>query len=102
MRWKIKLFTNDELRQKFVDQIAPQAEYLGLQIPDPELKWNPDRGHYDFGEIDWDEFYRVIRGDGPCNRDRLRARIEAHNEGAWVREAAAAYAAKHENRKVQP
>ena len=98
MRWKIKLFTNDELRQKFVDQIAPQAEYLGLKIPDPDLKWNPARGHYDFGQIHWQEFYDVVRGNGPCNRDRLRARIEAHEQGAWLREAAAAYAAKHDKR----
>jgi ring-1,2-phenylacetyl-CoA epoxidase subunit PaaA len=95
MQWKIKLFSNDELRQKFVDQIAPQAEYLGLKIPDPQLKWNSERGHYDFGPIDWDEFYNVIRGNGPCNRERLQARVEAHERGAWVREAAAAYARKH-------
>ncbi|HZQ52097.1 MAG TPA: 1,2-phenylacetyl-CoA epoxidase subunit PaaA [Bryobacteraceae bacterium] len=95
MQWKIKLFSNDELRQKFVDQIAPQAEYLGLKIPDPQLRWNAERGHYDFGPIDWDEFYNVIRGNGPCNRERLQARIEAHERGAWVRDAAAAYAKKH-------
>ncbi len=100
MRWKIKLFSNDELRQKFIDQTVPQAEYLGLTIPDPDLKWNPERGHYDFGKIDWDEFYNVIQGNGPCNRDRLRARIEAHQEGAWVRDAAAAYAQKHSNKKA--
>jgi len=94
MRWKIKLFSNDELRRKFVDQIAPQAVYLGLEIPDPDLKWNAARGHYDFGKIDWDEFYSVVKGNGPCNRDRLRTRIEAHEKGAWVREAAAAYAEK--------
>jgi len=94
MAWKIKLFTNDELRQKFVDQTVPQAEYLGLQIPDPDLKWNAERGHYDIGPIHWDEFYNVIRGNGPCNRERLQARIEAHERGAWVREAAAAYATK--------
>ncbi len=94
MRWKIKLFSNDELRQKFVDQTAPQADYLGLTIPDPDLKWNAERGHYDFGKIDWDEFYRVIQGNGPCNRDRLQTRVEAHEQGAWVREAAAAYARK--------
>lgn len=92
MRWKIKLFSNDELRQKFVDQTVPQAEYLGLTVPDPDLKWNPERGHYEFGNIDWDEFYNVIQGNGPCNRDRLRTRVQAHEEGAWVREAAAAYA----------
>jgi ring-1,2-phenylacetyl-CoA epoxidase subunit PaaA len=95
MQWKIKLFSNDELRQKFIDQTVPQAEYLGLTIPDPELKWNPERGHYDFGKIDWEEFHSVIQGNGPCNRDRLRSRAEAHEAGAWVREAAAAYAARH-------
>lgn len=100
MRWKIKLFTNDELRQKFIDQTVPQAEYLGLTIPDPELKWNPERGHYDFGKIDWDEFYNVIQGNGPCNRDRLRTRIQAHEQGAWVREAAVAYARKHAKKKA--
>ncbi|MBV8569440.1 MAG: 1,2-phenylacetyl-CoA epoxidase subunit A [Acidobacteriaceae bacterium] len=94
MAWKIKLFSNDELRQKFVDQIAPQADFLGLKIPDPDLKWNPERGHYDFGPIDWNEFYSVIQGNGPCNRERLQARIDAHRQGAWVRDAAAAYAAK--------
>lgn len=100
MQWKIKLFSNDELRQKFIDQTVPQAEYLGLQIPDPDLKWNAERGHYDFGKIDWNEFYNVIQGNGPCNRDRLRARIQAHEEGAWVRDAAAAYAAKRAQRKA--
>ena len=100
MQWKIKLFSNDELRQKFVDQTVPQAEYLGLKIPDPDLKWNPERGHYDFGKIDWDEFYNVIQGNGPCNRDRLGTRVRAHEEGAWVREAAAAYAEKQAKRKA--
>ncbi len=100
MKWKIKLFTNDELRQKFIDQTVPQAEYLGLTIPDPDLKWNPARGHYDIGPIDWDEFYAVVAGKGPCNRDRLQTRIRAHEEGAWVREAAAAYARKHTSRKA--
>lgn len=100
MQWKVKLFSNDELRQKFIDQTAPQAEYLGLTIPDPQLKWNPQRGHYDYGPIDWDEFHRVIQGNGPCNRDRLRARQQAHESGAWVREAAAAYAAKRAARKA--
>ncbi len=100
LQWKIKLFSNDELRQKFIDQIAPQAEYLGLTIPDPELKWNPERGHYDFGAIDWDEFHNVIRGNGPCNRDRLRTRKEAHEAGAWVREGAAAYARKRAIREA--
>ena len=100
MQWKIKLFSNDELRQKFVDQTVPQAEYLGLKIPDPDLKWNPERGHYDFGKIDWEEFYSVIQGNGPCNRDRLETRIRAHEEGAWVRDAAAAYAEKEAKRTV--
>lgn len=100
MRWKIKLFSNDELRQKFIDQTVPQAEYLGLAIPDPDLKWNAERGHYDFGRIEWDEFYNVIQGNGPCNRDRLRARVEAHEQGAWVREAAAAHARKQAERKT--
>jgi ring-1,2-phenylacetyl-CoA epoxidase subunit PaaA len=96
-RWRIKLFTNDELRQRFVDQTAPQADYLGLKIPDPDLKWNPDRGSYDFGQIDWAEFYDVIKGNGPCNRERLQARIKAHEEGGWVRDAALAYAEKTRN-----
>jgi ring-1,2-phenylacetyl-CoA epoxidase subunit PaaA len=94
MRWKIKLYTNDELRQKFVDQTVPQADFLGLRIPDPELRWNAERDHYDFGTPDWSEFYDVVRGNGPCNRERLRARRTAHDDGAWVREAAAANAAK--------
>ncbi len=94
MQWGIKLFSNDELRQKFVDQTAPQADYLGLQIPDPELRWNGERGHYDFGPIDWDEFYNVIKGNGPCNRERMRVRRKAHDEGAWFREALAAHAQK--------
>ncbi len=96
MAWKIKRKTNDELRQQFVDVTVPQAEYLGLSIPDPDLKWNEERGHYDFGEIDWDEFWRVVKGDGPCNRERMKARRKAHEEGAWVREAAMAYAKKRE------
>lgn len=95
MRWRIKRFTNDELRQKFVDMTVPQAELLGLTIPDPDLKWNEERGHYDFGAIDWNEFHHVIRGNGPCNRERLEARRKAHEEGAWVRDAASAYAKKH-------
>jgi ring-1,2-phenylacetyl-CoA epoxidase subunit PaaA len=98
MQWKIKRNSNDELRQKFVDQSVPQAEYLGLTLPDPDLKWNEARGHYDFGEINWDEFYRVIGGNGPCNHERLSARIRAHEDGAWVREAALAYADKQRQR----
>ena len=100
MAWRIKRFTNDELRQRFVDMMVPQAEYLGLKIPDEELAWNEERGHYDFGEIDWDEFWRVVKGNGPCNRDRLQARVKAHEEGAWVREAAAAYAQKRAKREA--
>jgi len=94
MRWKIKLFTNDELREKFIDQTVPQAQQLGLRIPDPDLRWNEESGHYEIGAIDWDEFYRVIKGEGPCNRERLQARVDAWEEGAWVRDAAAAYAEK--------
>jgi ring-1,2-phenylacetyl-CoA epoxidase subunit PaaA len=94
VRWRIKLLTNDQLRQRFVDQTAPQADYLGLRIPDPALRWNPERSHYDFGQIDWQEFHAVIKGNGPCNRERIRARIQAHENGAWVREAALAYAGK--------
>jgi ring-1,2-phenylacetyl-CoA epoxidase subunit PaaA len=96
MAWGIKRFSNDELRQRFIDVSVQQAAVLGLDLPDPGLVWNADRGHYDFGEIDWSEFSRVLAGDGPCNRQRLARRVEAHAEGAWVREAAMAYAAKHE------
>ncbi|GJM11391.1 MAG: phenylacetic acid degradation protein [Lysobacteraceae bacterium] len=99
MAWKIKRFSNDELRQKFVDATVPQAEYLGLTVPDPDLKFNEETGHYEFGEIDWQEFYDVIQGNGPCNRQRLAARKSAHENGAWVREAAAAYAEKQRQRK---
>ncbi|MGI5338954.1 1,2-phenylacetyl-CoA epoxidase subunit PaaA [Streptomyces sp. CA-181903] len=95
MTWKIKRHSNDELRRRFVDICVPQAESLGLTLPDPELRWNEETGHYDFGPIDWDEFNEVLRGNGPCNEQRLARRREAHEEGAWVREAAAAYAAKH-------
>ena len=98
MQWKIKRFSNDDLRQKFVDQSVPQAEYLGLTLPDPDLKWNETSGHYDFGEIDWEEFFQVIAGNGPCNHERLSARIKAHEDGAWVREAALAYADKQRQR----
>ena len=93
--WGIKRFSNDELRQRFVDMTVPQAEVLGLSLPDEDLRWNAERGHYDFGAIDWDEFARVIRGDGPCNAERLRRRRQAHDDGEWVREAAQAYADKH-------
>jgi ring-1,2-phenylacetyl-CoA epoxidase subunit PaaA len=96
MAWRIKRHTNDELRQRFVDMSVPQAEALGVTLPDPALKWNPDRGHHDFGEIDWDEFWRVVGGDGPCNKQRVAHRKKAHEDGAWVREAATAYAARQE------
>ena len=95
VRWKIKLLTNDQLRQRFIDQTVPQADYLDLTVPDPGLKWNQETAHYDFGPIDWTEFYNVIKGNGPCNVQRLRTRRQAHDDGAWVREAAAAYAQKH-------
>jgi ring-1,2-phenylacetyl-CoA epoxidase subunit PaaA len=94
MKWGIKRISNDELRQKFIDATVPQAELLGLTLPDPELKWNAERGHYDHGPIDWDEFWRTVNGNGPCNRERLAARVRAHDKGAWVREAALAHAAK--------
>jgi ring-1,2-phenylacetyl-CoA epoxidase subunit PaaA len=94
MTWKIKRFTNDELRQRMVDMTVPQAECIGLKMPDKELKWNEDTGHHDFGEIDWDEFYNVLAGNGPCNKERLEVRNKAHDDGAWVREAALAYAEK--------
>lgn len=93
--WRIKLHSNDDLRQRFIDQTVPQADLIGLTIPDPALAWNETRGHYDIGPIDWEEFYNVVRGDGPCNRERLAARRTAWDRGAWVREAAAAHAAKH-------
>jgi len=95
MAWRIKRHTNDELRQRFVDMTVPQAEVLGVTLPDPELRWNPERGSHDFGSIDWDEFQAVLRGRGPCNTQRVARRRAAHDDGAWVREAAAAYAAKH-------
>ncbi|MFE3016862.1 1,2-phenylacetyl-CoA epoxidase subunit PaaA [Streptomyces sp. NPDC059256] len=95
MAWKIKRHSNDELRQRFVDIAAPQAEALGLRLPDPDLRWNEQRGHHDFGPIDWAEFQAVLRGNGPCNEQRLAQRRTAHEQGAWVREAAAAYADKH-------
>jgi ring-1,2-phenylacetyl-CoA epoxidase subunit PaaA len=94
MRWKIKRFSNDELRQKFVDQTVPQADYLGLRVPDPQLAWDDASQHYRFGPIDWGEFEQVLAGQGPCNRERLAARRLAHEKGRWVREAASAWAAK--------
>jgi ring-1,2-phenylacetyl-CoA epoxidase subunit PaaA len=94
MQWKIKRFSNDELRQKFVDICKEQADILGLVIPDPDLKWNETTKHYDFGEINWNEFYEVIKGNGPCNKERLTARVSAHENGEWVREAAIVHAEK--------
>lgn len=99
MKWKIKRFSNDELRQKFVDVTVEQARILGLTIPDKDLKWNEERGHYDFGEINWDEFWNVVKGNGPCNKERLETRKKAWEEGEWVREAAQAYAEKRKSRK---
>jgi ring-1,2-phenylacetyl-CoA epoxidase subunit PaaA len=99
MRWGIKRHTNDELRQRFVDMTVPQAEKLGVTLPDPELRWNSERGRYDFGPVDWAEFKAVVSGNGPCNAERLAKRARAHEEGAWVREAALAHAARHENHK---
>ncbi|MCU0380925.1 MAG: 1,2-phenylacetyl-CoA epoxidase subunit A [Chitinophagaceae bacterium] len=99
MAWKIKRMSNDELRQKFVDMIAEQVKVLGMTLPDPDLRWNEEREHYDFGEINWEEFWNVVKGNGPCNRERLEARRKAHEEGRWVREAAIAHAAKKNRRK---
>ena len=93
-KWKIKRMSNDELRQKFVDMIAEQVKVLGMTLPDDKLKWNEERKHYDFGEINWEEFWNVVKGNGPCNKQRLQARKKAWDEGAWVREAAEAYAKK--------
>ncbi len=98
MNWRIKRFTNDELRQKFVDMMVPQAEFLGLTVPDPAVHWNEERQAYDFGEVNWEEFWSVVKGNGLCNHDRLQARVQAHEEGAWVREAALAHAAKRQAR----
>jgi len=98
MAWKIKRFSNDELRHKFVDATVPQADYLGIMVPDPELQWDKAAGRYRFGDIDWAEFSDVLNGNGPCNRERLSARRKAHDDGEWVRAAAVAYAAKHEQR----
>ena len=100
VRWRIKRETNDELRQKFVDITVPQAEFLGLTVPDTDLAWNEEKGGYDFGDIDWEEFYAVVRGEGPVARERLKARRDAWEKQAWVREAADAYSAKQEAKKV--
>ncbi|NDY92888.1 1,2-phenylacetyl-CoA epoxidase subunit PaaA [Ideonella livida] len=101
MRWGIKRNSNDELRQKFVDATVQQAQVLGVSLPDPELTWNETRQHWDFGAIDWEEFWRVVGGDGPCNAERLAARVKAWDDGAWVREAALAHAAKEQARQTQ-
>jgi ring-1,2-phenylacetyl-CoA epoxidase subunit PaaA len=100
MQWKIKRFSNDELRQKFVDVTVPQAQVLGLMMPDDELRLDEQSGHYIFGEIDWQEFHDVLAGNGPCNEQRMRKRQDAHTYGAWVRDAALAYAAKHGSRQA--
>ena len=93
-QWRIKLFSNDELRQRMVDQTVPQIEYLGLTVPDPDLKFNAETGHYEFGEIDWSEFNNVLKGNGPCNRERLQTRVKAYEDGEWFRDALVAYADK--------
>ena len=100
MKWKVKLYSNDDLRQRFIDRTVPQAEVIGLRIPDDKLKWNVETRHYEFGEIDWEEFNNVIKGNGPCNRLRMQQRNDAHTKGGWVRDAAAAYARKKEQRKA--
>jgi ring-1,2-phenylacetyl-CoA epoxidase subunit PaaA len=101
VKWKLKRKTNDELRQAFVNQTVPQANILGLTIPDSKLKWNEERKHYDFGDIDWSEFWQVVKGYGPCNKQRIDARVKAHEDGKWVRDAAMAYAEKQENKEVK-
>lgn len=100
MKWKLKRKSNDELRQQFIDQTVPQAELIGLTIPDPDLKWNEEKGGYDSGEIDWDEFWQVVKGHGPCNKERMKARVSAWENGQWVRDAAIAHAEKQENNKL--
>ncbi|MDO9571367.1 MAG: 1,2-phenylacetyl-CoA epoxidase subunit PaaA [Hydrogenophaga sp.] len=101
MRWGIKRISNDDLRQKFVDATVPQAEVLGVTLPDPDLQWNETRGHYDYGQIDWDEFWAVVNGNGPCNKERLATRVKAWNDGQWVRDAAMAHAAKQQQRSMK-
>ena len=99
MKWKIKRKSNDTLRQEFIDKTIPQVEYLGLTVPDKDLKWNEEKNGYDFGPMNWDEFYAVIKGHGPCNKERIEKHVKAHEEGQWVREAANAYAEKQRKRK---
>ena len=100
MKWKLKRKTNDELRQQFIDQTVPQAELIGLTIPDLDLKWNEEKGGYDSGEIDWDEFWQVVKGHGPCNKERMKARVSAWENGEWVRDAALAHAEKQQEKKL--
>jgi ring-1,2-phenylacetyl-CoA epoxidase subunit PaaA len=100
MKWRIKRFTNDELRQKFVDVCAEQVKILGMTLPDPDLKWNEEKGHYDFGKINWEEFWNVVSGNGPCNKQRLDTRKKAWDNGAWVREAATAYSEKRKAKQT--
>jgi len=100
MKWKLKRKSNDDLRQQFIDQTVPQAKILGITIPDPDLKWNEERKAYDFGEIDWEEFWQVVKGHGPCNKERMDARVGAWNEGEWVRDAAVAYAEKQKDKNI--
>jgi ring-1,2-phenylacetyl-CoA epoxidase subunit PaaA len=94
LKWKVKRFTNDELRQRFIDICAGQVKILGMKLPDDDLRWNEERGHYDFGKINWNEFWQVVNGNGPCNKERLAARVKAHEEGEWVRDAAIAFSKK--------
>jgi ring-1,2-phenylacetyl-CoA epoxidase subunit PaaA len=101
MRWGIKRISNDDLRQKFVDATVPQAKVLGVTLPDPDLKWNDERGHYDYGAIDWDDFWAVVNGNGPCNKERLATRVKAHDDGQWVRDAALAHARKQQARQMK-
>lgn len=101
MGWKIKRMSNDDLRQKFIDQTIPQIEALGLEMPDPAIKWNEERGHYDSGEINWEEFYQVINGSGPCNYQRIKHHKAAHDEGEWVREAVRSYRQKQQDKKTE-
>lgn len=101
MRWGIKRISNDDLRQKFVDATVPQAAILGVTLPDPDLQWNEARGHYDYGAIDWDDFWAVVNGNGPCNKERLATRVKAHEDGQWVRDAALAHARKQKERAMK-
>jgi ring-1,2-phenylacetyl-CoA epoxidase subunit PaaA len=98
MRWGIKRISNDDLRQKFIDATVPQAKVLGVTLPDPDLKWNEERQHHDYGAIDWDEFWATVNGKGPCNKERLATRVKAHTDGQWVRDAALAYARKQQQK----